>query len=58
MVLMTWFPSGAALLSHHGCALSQVGTHSDMMLDVVRTKQREVIYHSLTIMPIPIHGRL
>ena len=32
MVLAAWFPSGAELLSHHECALSQGGTRPDMML--------------------------
>ena len=34
MVLVAWLPSGAALYSGHECALSQVGTHLDMTLDV------------------------
>ena len=36
MVLMVWFPSGATLLSRHECALSQIGAHPDMMVDVAR----------------------
>ena len=36
MVLGAWFLSGAAL-SRHECALSQVGTHHDMILDVAST---------------------
>ena len=36
MDLPAWFPSGAALYNHHECALSQVGTHPDMTLDVAQ----------------------
>ena len=36
-VLVAWSPSGATLQSHHECALSQVSSHPDMTLDVVRT---------------------
>ena len=31
MVLAAWSPSGAALSSRHVCALSQVGTHPDVL---------------------------
>ena len=37
MVLVDWFLSRAALQSHHECALFQVGTPPDMILDVART---------------------
>ena len=40
MVLLACSPSGTELLlvlSHHGCALSQVGILYDMTLDVART---------------------
>ena len=30
----SWFQSGAALKGRHECALSQVGPHPDMTLDV------------------------
>ena len=36
MVLVTWSSSGAALLSCHECAVSQVGTHPDMKFNVDR----------------------
>ena len=38
MVLAGWSPSGAALYSHHECALSQIGTRPGMALYVARTK--------------------
>ena len=34
MVLVAWFPSGAALLSPRECTLTQVGTYADMTLNV------------------------
>ena len=37
MVMAAWSPSGAALLSHHRCALSQISTYSDRNLSVTRT---------------------
>ena len=36
MMLAAWYPSGAALWSHHECALLQVGTNRDMTLVVAR----------------------
>ena len=36
MVLVAWSHSGVAVFSHNECALSQVGTDPDMILDVVR----------------------
>ena len=36
MVLVAWFPSGAALQNRHESALSQVRTHPGMTLDVAR----------------------
>ena len=36
MVLSAWSPSGAVLLSHHECALLQVGTRPDMILAICR----------------------
>ena len=37
MVLVTWSPSEAALLSCHECALSQVSVHPYMTLDFARS---------------------
>ena len=36
MVLVVWCPSGAALLSCHDCALSQIGAHPGVTLNVAR----------------------
>ena len=36
MLLVAWFPHGAALLSHQDCVLSQLGIHRDVTLDVAR----------------------
>ena len=40
MVLAAWFPSGTALISCHERTLSQVGTHPDMTLDVIKTLRK------------------
>ena len=36
MVLVTWSLKGESLQSQDECALSQVGAHSDMTLDIAR----------------------
>ena len=44
MVLAAWFPSVAALKGSHECALSQVGVHPDMTLDVLLGHKNKQTY--------------
>ena len=41
MVLIAWFPCGAALYSHHECVLPHVGTRPAMTLDVARAEKNK-----------------
>ena len=50
MVLMTSFPSGAVLERHQECALSQVGTCSDMNLDVARMENNNKETHRINVL--------
>ena len=43
MVSVAWSSSGAALYSHHECALSQVGACPNMTLDVDGTKKSVIV---------------
>ena len=47
MVSVAWSPSREALLRHHECALSQVGIHPDMTLDVARMLSNRTTNKSL-----------